>query len=62
MKTMSSEFAKDQTEILGMLKVIESSLYDCTDSSLNWGHVGNIKHVKELLSEICDFMNNGSEK
>lgn len=56
MKTISSELAKDQTEIMSMLSAIENSLYDCKDSSLNWGHVGNIKHVKEMLSEIKDFI------
>ena len=56
MKTISSELAKDQTEILGMLRKIENSLYDCKDPLLNWGHVGNIKYVKELLEQTCNFI------
>jgi hypothetical protein len=25
--------------------------------TLNWGHVGNIQHVQELLEEIAEFLN-----
>lgn len=53
-REINQKIAEKNQAIIDMLRKIEESLYSTADNN-NWGHVGDTEHVKQNLSEICDF-------
>ncbi len=51
-------YSQDYTEVCDMMLRIINKLYTDRDNlqEPNWANVGDQKHVKEALKEICAFM------
>jgi hypothetical protein len=62
-KTAQSEYSRLQKENAELLKLIAAELKrDSKRKEINYGHVGNLGHVKEQLIEVLSFMRNADEE
>lgn len=62
-KTAQSEYSRLQNENAELLKLITAELKrDSKRKEINYGHVGNLGHVKELLIEVLSFMRNADDE
>lgn len=62
-KTAQSEYSRLQNENAELLKLITAELKrDSKRKEINYGHVGNLGHVKELLIEVLSFQRNADDE
>ena len=51
-------YQKRQDNIAEYIERIQRKLLaDSQDTEINWGHVGSLGHVEELLKQIDEFLN-----
>ena len=50
-------YREKQKRIAALLSRIQDKLAKHTEPIINWGHVGDLGHVEELLSQIDGFLN-----
>lgn len=51
-------YQKRQNNIAEYIAKIQTKLLaDSQDDKINWGHVGSLGHVEELLQQIDEFLN-----
>lgn len=49
-------YRERQEKIAGLMDAIREKLDRHAEGKINWGHVGDLGHVKELLAEIITFL------
>jgi len=54
---MLKAYREKQNRIAALLSRIQDKLAKHTEPIINWGHVGDLGHVEELLSQIDGFLN-----
>lgn len=55
-KDAQKAYRKKQEEITKLMVSIQRKLRRHTGESVHWGHVGDLGHVEELLSQIDEFL------
>jgi hypothetical protein len=62
-KTAQREYSRLQSENAELLKLITAELKrDSKRKDINYGHAGNLGHVKELLIEVLSFQRNADDE
>jgi len=62
-KTAQREYSRLQAENAELLKLITAELkHDSKRKDINYGHVGNLGHVKEQLIEVLSFLRNADDE
>ncbi len=65
-KTAKSEYTRIQKESETLLKLIGEELKDhnreANEDGPNYGHVGDLGHIKELMIELLTFARNADDE
>ncbi|MBI5843182.1 MAG: hypothetical protein HZB23_00770 [Deltaproteobacteria bacterium] len=49
-------YREQQEKVAGLMDTIRKKLDRHATGTVNWGHVGDLGHVEELLAEISTFL------